>query len=495
MHALHAPNCRCGPTAERLAMPQEYSFNAEDVARAAQANLQAYFNPPQQAMVPFDGGAEETGQEDSLEEEDEEDEEDEEAAVKDAARAFAQEASTAQALAGAHLTGNSVYQQARDTQLLEVRTRQLKALQQDYLRLHEHTLQQAQQFAEEQQAAALQVQRAEASREVMRKQLAEARGRASNAKPAMTDALAKCEKMLGRLASVRSVEQLPHEMAAASAMLFEARTLMLQAQAALTEPEGGGASAGGGGSADAPKLESVFNRADTNRDRRLDRKEFRVLMSKHGGSTKEADTLFTAIDRDKSGAIDYKEFQRAAKGGKLGSISQKDWNGGGGTSGTTQGGPGSGSRAGTAGTGPPRREKPAAATTRSGVSTARSSSDPPRRSSGIPQPTKVRGPASAKAARETGSDAAAGGGGSGVAGAGDPFEQYQQAPPPPMPAGGVLHAASAFPSAYQQMHPSYMQQVQQAVQGAYHAQMQAALAHQQAQSYPWNFPGVPGQHT
>ena len=42
--------------------------------------------------------------------------------------------------------------------------------------------------------------------------------------------------LLGRLASVRSVEQLPTEMAAASAILFEARHHLLNADAALRDP-------------------------------------------------------------------------------------------------------------------------------------------------------------------------------------------------------------------------------------------------------------------
>ena len=86
------------------------------------------------------------------------------------------EAITAQAEAAS--STNEDYRKARDSELLEVRTRQLKALQQDYLRLHEHTLQQAHYFAESNQRRQEELERTEASLESMRKQLADMRGQA-----------------------------------------------------------------------------------------------------------------------------------------------------------------------------------------------------------------------------------------------------------------------------------------------------------------------------
>ena len=238
---------------------------------------------------------------------------DDDGVVQEAAAQYA-EVIAAQATADA--APNDDYRKARDSELLDVRTRQLKALQQDYLRLHEHTLLQAQRFTELSQQRDEELQRVEASRDAMRKQLADVRSKTATVRSANADALTKCEKMLARLACVRGVDQLPHEMAAASAMLFEVRTLLLQSQEATQEAE-----ERTGPSAAA--VRSAFESADTNHDRKLDRKEFRVLMSKQFGAAagKTADALFDDMDRDKSGFIDFKEFQRAAKGGRMGRVS------------------------------------------------------------------------------------------------------------------------------------------------------------------------------
>jgi hypothetical protein len=151
--------------------------------------------------------------EESIEDDDPADE------LHNAARAFGTEVSAAVASAP-----NNHYATVHESSLLEVRTRQLKALQQDYLRLHEHTLQQAQLYAEQQAFQAQAVAEAERMRDSMRMQLHETHARHSTARPALSSALQGCEKMLSRLAAVRSVDQLPGEMAAASAMLFEVCT-------------------------------------------------------------------------------------------------------------------------------------------------------------------------------------------------------------------------------------------------------------------------------
>ena len=128
----------------------------------------------------------------------------------DAARAmYAGAYGPAAALAQSRQEEQQHYENVRDVELLDVRTRQLKALQADYLRLHEHTLQSAQFYAEQQQAQQEQVRRAEAAREKMKDLLDESRARQTSAKPEIDAALAGCEKMLSRLAAVRSVEQLP----------------------------------------------------------------------------------------------------------------------------------------------------------------------------------------------------------------------------------------------------------------------------------------------
>ena len=128
----------------------------------------------------------------------------------DAARAmYAGAYGPSAALAQSRHEEQQHYENVRDVELLEVRTRQLKALQADYLRLHEHTLQSAQFYAEQQQAQQEQVRRAEAAREKMKDLLDESRARQTSAKPEIDAALAGCEKMLSRLAAVRSVEQLP----------------------------------------------------------------------------------------------------------------------------------------------------------------------------------------------------------------------------------------------------------------------------------------------
>ena len=104
------------------------------------------------------------------------------------------------------------YKAAETLQLLDMRTRQLKQLQQDYLRLHEHTLQAAQWYAEQQAEQQAAIAKADAARDSMREQLNQAKGRAHAARPGIGAALQSCEKMLSRLAAIRSVDQLPNEL-------------------------------------------------------------------------------------------------------------------------------------------------------------------------------------------------------------------------------------------------------------------------------------------
>ena len=151
----------------------------------------------------------------------------------------------AQTLADAHAAGPPAAAQA----LLDVRSRQLRALQQDYLQLHEHTLQAAQFYAEQAAQQQQQVETLQAQRDALADQLRHNRQAAGATRPLVSHALAGCEKLLSRLAAVRSVEQLPHELAAVTATLFEARTHLLTADAHLNDAEATAlqrAEAGGG---------------------------------------------------------------------------------------------------------------------------------------------------------------------------------------------------------------------------------------------------------
>lgn len=404
------------------------------------------------------------------------------------AAAFYGDAATAAAAASAP---NAAYNAAHMASLLEVRTRQLRALQQDYLRLHEHTLQQAQLNAEQQNAAELKVQRAEAEREKMREQLQAFRSRAGEAKPMVVTALNGCEKMLARLAAVRSVDQLPAEMAAASAMLFEARTSLLQAESALREPEAPLPPKDGQG------VRSKFNEADLNNDRRLDKREFRLLLKKEFGAAdaKQADALFDSIDKDGSGDIDYKEFKKAVGQGRLGAISAKDFSGGG-----AVGSSGANARKGVGTTGPPSRLP------------APGGRGAPAGSSRLPAPAATRRVAGGASDPARGRSAGRGNrlpsvkpppgkvGTAAISVAADvpprpihtlPPSVEQHATPAPLPAGAALHAASALPVSFQQLHPAYYQQMAQQYQQMQQAQMQHALAQQQQQPIPGFGMGLP----
>ena len=401
-----------------------------------------------------------------------------------AAAAFHADTATAAAAGGVGYD-HEAYRAAHTASLLEVRTRQLRALQQDYLRLHEHTLQQAQLHAEQQNAAHQKTHRAEVERERMREQLQSVRTRSGEAKPMVLQALAGCEKMLARLAAVRSVDQLPGEMAAASAMLFEARTSLLQAEGALREPEAPLPPTDG----PAASARSKFNEADLNHDRKLDKREFRQLLKKEFGSAdpKAADQLFASIDADGSGDIDYAEFKKGVAKGRLGAISVKDF-GGGARNGGADGG--SGRRAGAPGGGVPaarggqsRIPGPSASKRVAGGASDPARSRSASRGSALPA---VRPPPS-----KAGAAAASGGSAMPPQPVGYALASGGAVHPAPLPAGAALHAASAMPAAYQQLQPAYHQQMAQQYQQMHQAQLQHALAQQRQQPIPGFGLGLP----
>ena len=314
----------------------------------------------------------------------------------------------------------------------------------------------------------------------MREQLQSVRTRSGEAKPMVLQALAGCEKMLARLAAVRSVDQLPGEMAAASAMLFEARTSLLQAEGALREPEAPLPPTDG----PAASARSKFNEADLNHDRKLDKREFRQLLKKEFGSAdpKAADQLFASIDADGSGDIDYAEFKKGVAKGRLGAISVKDFGGGARTAAPTAvagGGlaPGGGARR----QGQPKPNSRTSASKRRRWR-ERSCAEPPASRGGA----AVRPPPS-----KAGAAAASGGSAMPPQPVGYALASGGAAHPAPLPAGAALHAASAMPAAYQQLQPAYHQQMAQQYQQMHQAQLQHALAQQRQQPIPGFGMGLP----
>ena len=93
----------------------------------------------------------------------------------------------AQTLADAHAAGPPAAAQA----LLDVRSRQLRALQQDYLQLHEHTLQAAQFYAEQAAQQQQQVETLQAQRDALADQLRHNRQAAGATRPLVSHALAR----------------------------------------------------------------------------------------------------------------------------------------------------------------------------------------------------------------------------------------------------------------------------------------------------------------
>ncbi|KAH8867884.1 hypothetical protein KSF78_0003830 [Schistosoma japonicum] len=60
----------------------------------------------------------------------------------------------------------------------------------------------------------------------------------------------------------------------------------------------------------------VFRKVDKNRDKRINRKEFKKYISTYGGtfSHKDLQKLFDYCDEDKSGYIDFNEFKKFMQG-------------------------------------------------------------------------------------------------------------------------------------------------------------------------------------
>jgi Ca2+-binding EF-hand superfamily protein len=56
----------------------------------------------------------------------------------------------------------------------------------------------------------------------------------------------------------------------------------------------------------------MFETADTNNDKRVDKKELQILLdslNKHKISNAKLDEIFTDLDADKSGGLDFDEFK------------------------------------------------------------------------------------------------------------------------------------------------------------------------------------------
>ena len=399
------------------------------------------------------------------------------------------------------------YATVRDAQLLEVRTRQLKQLQQDYLRLHEHTLEAAQWYAEQQAAQQQQVAATEAARDRMKELLNEARGRAHTTRPALGAALQACEKMLARLAAVRSIDQLPQEMAAASAMLFETRTNLLRAESHLRDPDGaadpasivatdgggggGGGRKGGSGAAGLGgvgtkggknaalaegarrRVNAAFNAADRGVDPRVDRADF---------------TNFAAgLGEDLDASLELRELQGppppAAGAPKRGAAAKRAVGAGAAAAKSTR----SGAQSAAAASGATRLPKigPSRGVSSRGAS-AGGGSRVASASGG-----KKAGPPSAKGAL---SGAAASVGGGDAVGGFDPANGYAAAPPlqpGPLPTGAAYNAASAFPAFLQQQHPAYQAAYAQQYQQAQQAALQGLLYQQMNQMPPGYGMGLP----